>query len=74
MDHGKVVPWGFKVSGLRCAEEVFVFDVVSGSDGFDGDGMVCVYELLFLCARVRFGRSGMCWSCSGDGECACIGL
>ena len=28
MDHGEVVPWGFVVSGLRCAEECFVGGVV----------------------------------------------
>ena len=49
MDYGKVIPWGFIISGLRCAESVFVTDVVSGGDGFDDDGMVCVDELLLLC-------------------------
>ena len=51
MNHGKIVPWAFEVSGLRCAEEVFVFEVVSGRSEFDDDGMVGVDELLFLCAR-----------------------
>ena len=51
MYHGKVVPWGLEVSGLRCAEEVFVFEARSGGNGFDNDGMVSVDELLFLCTR-----------------------
>ena len=50
MNHGKVVPWGFEVSGMLCAEEVFVFEVVCRGDRFDEDGIVCVYELLILSA------------------------
>ena len=51
MYHGKVVPWGFIISGLRCVEEVFVSKVVCGRNRFEDDGVSCMDELCFLCAR-----------------------